>query len=177
MRSLFGVLFPTLLCLIGGCASKFAEPTSGPTAKLRVRPTGPVTYTWVHTYEKPNCQGPQSMGAIGDPDTLLPAHVPKGMLDSASAPNPNIIEQIIPAKPTTLLFTQHGPHSGTTVRTCKLAVNFVAEPGSEYEIGYGYDATQCFASVDKLRLVDGRVVREPLRDAKKNVGECVPFAF
>lgn len=173
-------LFPTLLCvlLLTACATpKFTAPTSGPTAKLRIKPGGPVTYTWIHTYEKSNCENPQYFGVIGVPDTLLPEHAPKGMIGSAMKPDPNVVEQIIPAKLTTILFTQHGPNSGNVVRSCLLAVNFTAEPGQEYEMDYSYDATQCFASVNTLRLQSGNIVRSPVPNVKKNMGKCVPYMF
>lgn len=165
-----------VLCL-SACAAQFSEPKSGPTAKLRIKSAGAVTYTWVHTYGKPNCVDPQWLGSIGDPDKIFPAHTPKGMLGSASGPNPNVIEQTLPAKPTTLLFTQHGPHSGSVVRTCSLSVSFNAEPGSEYEVAYGFDEKRCFASVDKLMLVEGRVERVPDRKAVKQMGACSPYVF
>lgn len=176
MKKLLLIILPAAL-LAAGCASKFVEPVSGPMAKIRIKPAGPVTYTWVHTYEKPDCKGPQWMGSIGDPDKLFPAHNPKGMIGSTAEPHPNILELSIPAQQTTLLFTQHGPHSGGYIRNCKLAVSFLAEVGKEYEVGYGYDSTQCFASVDVLQLIDGRATRKPVPDAKKHMGECLVSKF
>lgn len=178
MRKLFWV-FLSGAAFLAGCASTYVEPVSGPMAKLRVRSAGPVThYTWIHTFEKPNCQGKQLMGEIGNrgthPATVPSAHNPKGMIGSAVTPDPNIIEQIIPAKQTTILFTQHGPHSAINNLTCKLAVSFTAEAGAEYEIKYGYSSMQCFASADRLRLIDGKVVREPVQDAR-NMDDCISF--
>lgn len=177
MQKLFWVLLPGV-AFLSGCASTFVEPISGPTAKLRVRFVGPAAYTWIHTFEKPNCQGKQFMGEIGYPGThpvtIPSAHTPKGMIGSAVIADSNVIEQIIPAKQTTILFTQHGPHNAIYNLTCKLAVSFTAEAGSEYEIRYGYNSPQCFASSDKLRLIDGKVVREPVQGAKI-MDDCISF--
>jgi hypothetical protein len=177
MRRLrFSLLSMAALFFIG-CAAQFAPPASGPIAKLRIKSGANVTYTWVHTYDKPDCQNPQWFGAIGDPGNVTVAHQPKGMLDSAAKPDPNVIEQLIPARQTTLLFTQHGPHSLPTVRSCKLAVNFDAKSGGEYEITYDYDATHCFANVELLKQDGSRVVRQPVTDARKHLGSCSPFVF
>lgn len=169
--SLVGLFF---LC---GCASVFSDATSGPTAKLRLMSKGPAALTWIHTYEKADCEGPQFMGAFGVPDGRPQETSPKEMIGGASTPQPNVVERIIPARPTTILFSQKGPHTGQVIRACALAVSFNPIPGSQYEIAYGYDDSICFADVNKLSIVDGRVIREPVVDAKKHLGKCMPFAF
>lgn len=180
MLKLFWV-FLSGTVFLAGCASTFIEPVSGPTAKLRVRSEGPVPYTWIHTFEKPNCQGKQLMGEIGNrgthPATVPSAHNPKGMIGSAVTPDRNIIEQIIPAKQTTILFTLHDTNSSAIYNlSCKLAFSFKAEAGAEYEIKYGYSSMQCFASAERLRFIDGKVVRELVRDAK-NMDDCISSWF
>ena len=143
---------------------------------LRVRAEGPMVYTWVHTYEGPGCKGPQFVGAMGNP-ALLPAHTPKGMLGGRSSPDPNVIEVAIPAKSTTLLFTQMGPFGDETVSGCSLAVTFKAEEARQYEVGYSFDSDQCYADVNRLDQVGASVLRTPIQDAAKQPGRCKPHGL
>lgn len=176
MKIALGCVWLTGLALLSGCASVFSDETSGPAAKLRLMAREPAVTTWIHTYEKTDCQNPQFMGAFGVPHGRPQERSPKGMIGGARSPQPNVVERVVPAKPTTILFTQFGPHSSGVARSCSLAVSFRANPDFEYEISYGYDDKVCFADVNRLSLVDGRVVREPVLDAQKNLGKCIPFA-
>ncbi|MBB5204248.1 hypothetical protein HNQ51_001562 [Inhella inkyongensis] len=166
-----------VVLLLSGCAGQFVQPTSGPTAKLRIKPDGQVAFTWIHTFEKANCETPLWFGMMGGGGGPTPAHQPKGMLDSAKQADPNVVEMVIPAKATQLLFTQHGPHTGGVVRSCSLALNFMAKEGGEYEIAYGFDSAHCFASVSSLNLAGDRVVRTRVDDATQQVGRCIPYKF
>jgi hypothetical protein len=117
------------------------------------------------------------MGSIGDSDVVTWQHSPKGMIGSMSSPDPNVVEYVIPAKPMTILFTQHGPHTGTTVRGCLLAINFPVLPSQEYEIAYSFDATQCFADVSTLQMNQGAIVKTPAPEVRQNSGRCIPYRF
>lgn len=177
MRTVLNCVGLAGLALLSGCASVFSDATSGPTAKLRLVAKPPATVTWIHTYERTDCENPQFMGSFGVPDGRPQERSPKGMIGGATTPQPDVVERVIPAKPTTILFSQFGPHSSHLARACKLAVSFIAKAGMEYEISYGYDDKVCFAFVNRLSVADGRILREPVMDAQKNLGACKPFVF
>lgn len=167
---------------LASCASQFVEPTSGDRALLRIRQDTPGATTFVHTYEKPDCEGPLAIGILhgsqADADPSLPErHRPKGMLDGAAQATPNVIEVAVPAKPMTLLFTQHGPHSEGWIRSCKLAVHFDPQVDRQYEIGYSFDKARCYATVNRLEAAGSEVTRVPVGDAKQVLGGCKPYVF
>jgi len=170
------------LLALASCASQFVEPAGGDRALLRIRQDTPGATTFVHTYERPNCEGPLAIGILhgsqADADPSLPErHQPKGMLGSAATATPNVIEVFIPAKPITLLFTQHGPHSGEWIRSCKLAVHFDPQANGQYEIAYSFDTKRCYAAVNRLETAGGDVRRDPVAGAKKVLGDCKPYMF
>lgn len=172
----------TVLSFLASCTPAYiAPPEGGGTAKLRVKATGPVPLTWVHTYKEPGCKGPQFFAGLGHSsftDSL--AHVPKGMLDGKSERDMNIAEQVIPAKPTTLLFSLMGLNNspvGLISSTCNIAVTFPVREGEEYEVQYGISGNQCVVGAFNLREVNGKVERIRIKELVKETAQCIPTRF
>lgn len=169
-----------VMIAMGGaaCTPRYVQPTSGPTAQVRVNLVNSEIFSMVHTFDNPGCADPKAIGLIGGPKFVLaekdPERVRPQMLGSKQVPDPHIIEILVPAeKPFTVLYTQIGPHSYDYVRTCKLPITFLPRSGAQYEVTYSYGDKKCFAKVGQLSLgSDGKVASLPLESVTKESDAC-----
>lgn len=165
------------------CTPKYVAPISFEGAEpsyVRIIALTPVPLTLINTFEGPGCKGPIYFGRFyGSESAQDSEHQPKGMLGGKSGPDGSIVEQIVSAKQTTILFTSMEAISnaeGLFARTCKLAISFPVAAGEQYEVQYGYE-NQCAAQVMRLLPTEAGIERQRIETVTKVEDKCIPTRF
>lgn len=178
MKQSYFVLGATIFLF--ACTPVYVAPRNGPIAHLRVTTPNPYVYAWLHTYREEGCKSPLHFGALG-PETQTPLqeyNTPIGMPGGKKIPDSRIVERVIPAnKRFTLLYSQYGPHSISTVTTCKFAITFSPEENKNYEIIYNFDAGKCFVLLEEIKSDSFAIERLSVAGVRKEEKDCSPFIF
>jgi hypothetical protein len=177
----FNLIFALMSVTFVGCTSRYIQPTSGPTAEVRVRYIGHEAFALVHAFEKANCEGPQAIGVIGSkamlttPEKDTSRGIRPGMLGTSGRPEAEVLEVAVPAgRPLTLLYTQLGPHDLMVARTCSLPVTFTPVAGEQYEVQFRSGRQACSSEVLRLEASEANSYRSVPVPAVKESKECKP---
>lgn len=158
-------IFWLLILMLSGCAGVFVdykEPAMGPTALLRID-MSPVALVGVYANDK--CEKlPEGVFFNGYPNATV---IDRQLIDP--------VGRRIPVKPG-LVVSFHTQVIGyQRTENCTISLSFNPEPGAVYEGVSRYVGEKCFASVQRVRVIDGKEVREPEPTLKQTEKTCGVF--
>jgi hypothetical protein len=178
-RFLIAAIASLLGLFLGGCKTMYVEPTTGPTAKVRVKVEHSDYAVTYGAWSEGLCKRPgSSIGIVGSSafvrnDFANTYYKPIGMLGSSSEPSTFIIEKSVPAGTPFFLVAQailSTSISGGIISatTCHQTIEFLPAAGSEYEATHQVKGSQCIVFLNKLVQVGGTVMRMPLTEVKQH---------
>jgi hypothetical protein len=149
------------LAFLGGCASKYVAPTSGPVANVTYVADANVLMAYVNIVGE-DCSSTKSVGVIGSPEHTI-----------SLGPAPVTRQKKVVVAANALLTTQIDRDSGGgfVSASCRITTEFLPKPSTDYRVTWSQDVRSCRAQIDRLDLMTGAWVPE---ETAKRVGRrCI----
>jgi hypothetical protein len=181
MKHSLTYLLPFLiLTVLGGCATEYVPPSSGPTAKVRIKLLSDSYFLIATAYLGGMCKDKRSWGLIGAEGTWVRKGYAEtsslNMLDGHATPDSKRKERLVAAeRPLTLgLGALGGVAEKGELGSCNFAFTFTPKAGYEYEITHLQQDATCYLAVDLLtQEAGGTVKRTPVENVTREKSICL----
>lgn len=152
--------------LLGGCSFNGSYPDASEPDAAKLRFISSNENSTLDLFDAEHCDG-RTTGLLNN---LFSANTRRRAAMSFAAPDDAKAYLEVRLQPGHELFTRANTLSTGSV--CTVAFNFTPQSGGEYEANFRYVGGSCLITLNRLRQIDGKVVRSPIALTNKGLPAC-----
>lgn len=151
---------------LGGCSFNGSYPDASEPDAAKLRFISSNESSTLDLFDAEHCMG-QTTGMLNN---LFAANTRRRAAMSVAAPDDAKAYLEVRLRPGHELFVRANTLSTGSV--CGVAFNFTPQSGGEYEANFRYLGDRCLITLNRLRQIDGKVVRSPIALPNKGLPAC-----